>query len=144
MSTYFQVILKLFIYFIVLCNSCHSSLAVVYCCDVIRTHHLTEAVVFSQFQKDICKTVIDLTVLNYSMSKTFNLMYSMQKISTTLNYARVREFISNNCQHLLPYLISYVVCNFFKNAVEIWSFLSKFLGTKTVRVKWTFGRLRKQ
>lgn len=100
--------LKLLVHFALNIKSTCQEFACISIEDLAHALDLSNNQFYIDYKKDICKTIIELSVLNYVEQKVC-FSSPLHKLSRTFGFLNLNDFIVQEGRYLLPFLIPWIV-----------------------------------
>lgn len=97
-------IMDLALYFIMIPTSKHSLTAINIFVTIEIEHKTKLKILFAQFRKELCKTIVEMAALNQTLNNS-TLYASLQKIATQFGYTSTKDFVVQECDYLLRFLV---------------------------------------
>lgn len=98
-------ILDLLLYFVMIPTSKHALMAVNTCLTIEKKHKTKIKVLYTKFRKDLCKTIVELCAVNQALIGS-SLQASLQKVGMMLGFFSTKDFVSQECEYMLPILVA--------------------------------------
>ncbi|KYB25791.1 Serine/threonine-protein kinase ATR-like Protein [Tribolium castaneum] len=96
--------IRILIYFIMVPTSKHSLIAVNKFFKLAELHDTTPSQLYKQNKREMCELIAHLCIVNQTLVN-YPLATSLCKISTTLESYGSKDFVTLECQHLLPFFV---------------------------------------
>lgn len=101
-------VIKLLLYFIMIPTSKHSLLAVNIFIKMAKNYEEHGTILFQMYHQSIFKEIVELCAINQSLIN-YNLSNSLETISLVLGFFGTKDFITKQCDFLLPFFVVLVV-----------------------------------
>ncbi|XP_044272747.1 serine/threonine-protein kinase ATR-like [Tribolium madens] len=100
--------IRILVYFIMIPTSKYSLIAVNKFFMLAEIHNTTPSQLYKKYKRDMCEIITHLCIVNQTLIN-YPLATSLCKISVTLEFYSLKDFITRECQHLLPFFVSKVI-----------------------------------
>ncbi|KAJ8944483.1 hypothetical protein NQ314_009467 [Rhamnusium bicolor] len=97
-------LMKLLIYFIMIPTSRHSLIAVNKCFKISKRNYATTTSIYSQNKKELCEVIVHLCSVNQALIN-YTLTSSLEKVSLMLGFYSPKEFVTQESNYLLPFMV---------------------------------------
>lgn len=106
-KTLTKYVLELLIYFVMVPNTGYCYIAASIFTEISDVYETKPLQIYYQFQRDLCKTVAELSVINHHATGS-DLTTSLERVSHVLGFGGPKEFVWKECKTLLPFFVALV------------------------------------
>ncbi|KAG5868652.1 hypothetical protein JTB14_031712 [Gonioctena quinquepunctata] len=99
---------KILLYFIMIPTSKFSMIAVNKCFKLAERNETSTTTIYSQNKKEFCEVIVQLCSVNQALIN-YSLSTSLEKVSLMLGHYGSKDFVSQESNYLLPFLVSKIV-----------------------------------
>lgn len=100
-------VMQLLLYFIMIPTSRHSLIAIDVFRNMANKEEKKTRLLYTEHRQQLCKSMVELCLVNQALINR-DLSTSLEKISLCLWYFGSKDFVSQECQYLLPFMVSLI------------------------------------
>ncbi|XP_023017943.2 serine/threonine-protein kinase atr isoform X2 [Leptinotarsa decemlineata] len=101
-------LMKILFYLIMVPTSKYSMIAVNKCFKLAERNNTSTSIIYSQNKKVFCEVIVQLCSVNQALIN-YGLSTSLEKVSVMLGYYGCKDFVTQESNYLLPFLVSKIV-----------------------------------
>lgn len=94
---------RLILFYLIMCNTYLSLTAMDHLNKIAKFHKVTPNYIFAKYKKNFCQVITYMSCVSYC-GMDYNIVQSLERISLAFGFT-IKDFISRNGHHLLPYYI---------------------------------------